>query len=60
MLKKINQTAESIRGKITDNTEYGIVLGSGLGGLVKEIEIKVATSAEGKMTSIIIELIRSI
>jgi len=37
MLEKINQTAAYIRKKITDQPEYGIVLGSGLGGLVNEI-----------------------
>ena len=40
MLEKIKQTAEFIRGKITDKPEYGIVLGSGLGGLVNEIDMK--------------------
>ena len=39
MLERIKQTVEYLREKITDIPEYGIVLGSGLGGLVKEIEI---------------------
>jgi purine-nucleoside phosphorylase len=39
MLERIRQTTEYLQKKITDLPEYGIVLGSGLGGLVKEIEI---------------------
>ena len=39
MLERIKQTTDYLREKITDLPEYGIVLGSGLGGLVKEIEI---------------------
>ena len=42
MLEKIRQTVEFIRGKISDKPEYGIVLGSGLGGLVNEIETKLS------------------
>ena len=42
MLEKIRQTAEFIQEKITDIPVYGIVLGSGLGGLVKEIDIKLS------------------
>jgi purine-nucleoside phosphorylase len=40
MLEKINHTTKYIQEKITDVPEYGIVLGSGLGGLVNEIESK--------------------
>lgn len=39
MLDKINQTASYIRDKTDFTPEFGIVLGSGLGGLVNEIEI---------------------
>jgi purine-nucleoside phosphorylase len=39
MLEKIKQTKQYILNKITGTPEYGIVLGSGLGGLVNEIEI---------------------
>jgi purine-nucleoside phosphorylase len=42
MLEKISRTKEFIQEKITDIPEYGIVLGSGLGGLVNEIENKIA------------------
>lgn len=42
MLEQIKQTAEYIREKIISIPEYGIVLGSGLGGLVNEIETEVA------------------
>jgi purine-nucleoside phosphorylase len=38
MLEKISRTAAFIRGKTKLTPEYGIVLGSGLGGLVNEIE----------------------
>ncbi len=37
MLEKISQTKKYILEKIKDKPEYGIVLGSGLGGLVNEI-----------------------
>lgn len=40
MLDKINETATSLLKLTNFNPEYGIVLGSGLGGLVKEIEIE--------------------
>ncbi|HNT41257.1 MAG TPA: purine-nucleoside phosphorylase [Tenuifilaceae bacterium] len=38
MLEKINQTVAFIKGKVTIEPEVGIILGTGLGGLVKEIE----------------------
>ncbi len=38
MLDKINQTATYIREKTNFSPEIGIILGSGLGGLVNEIE----------------------
>ncbi|REJ84508.1 MAG: purine-nucleoside phosphorylase [Bacteroidetes bacterium] len=37
MLEKIKSTADFIRSKTSFNPEYGIVLGSGLGGLVQEV-----------------------
>ena len=40
MLEKINQTTEFIKSKIDSEPQIGIVLGTGLGGLVNEIEIK--------------------
>lgn len=39
MLEKINQSAQFIQGKIDSTPEVGIILGTGLGGLVREIEI---------------------
>jgi purine-nucleoside phosphorylase len=42
MLEQIRQTTDYLRGKINDTPEYGIVLGSGLGGLTKEIETLVS------------------
>lgn len=39
MLKILNETADFIKSKIQDTPETGIILGTGLGGLVKEIEI---------------------
>lgn len=38
MLEKINQTVTYIKDKVTIEPEVGIILGTGLGGLVKEIE----------------------
>jgi purine-nucleoside phosphorylase len=38
MLKKINQTVNFIKSKIEVTPKVGIVLGTGLGGLTKEIE----------------------
>lgn len=40
MLDKIKETTEFIRAKTGATPEYGIVLGSGLGGLVREIAIE--------------------
>ncbi len=39
MLKQIEGTANFIKGRITLDPEVGIILGTGLGGLVDEIEI---------------------
>jgi purine-nucleoside phosphorylase len=39
MLQKINQSSNFIKNKINFKPEIGIILGTGLGGLVKEIEI---------------------
>ncbi len=38
MLKKINETVEFIKSKITTTPKVGIVLGTGLGGLTNEIQ----------------------
>ncbi len=40
MLKTIEATANYIQDKIKDRPEIGIILGSGLGGLVNEIDIR--------------------
>jgi purine-nucleoside phosphorylase len=40
MLERIRQTTEYLKEAIADVPEYGIVLGSGLGGLVNEIDSK--------------------
>jgi len=40
MLEKIKQTVDFINNEFKFNPEVGIILGSGLGGLVKEIDIK--------------------
>lgn len=42
MLKKIQETAAFIKAKIKVAPEIGIILGTGLGGLINEIEDKVA------------------
>lgn len=42
MLDQLNQTAEFLRSKIKDQPIAGIILGTGLGGLVKEIEVEIA------------------
>lgn len=39
MLEKIKSTAEFIKRNIKEKPELGIILGTGLGGLVKEIDI---------------------
>ncbi len=46
MLAQINQTVEYIKSKITTQPQVGIILGTGLGGLVKEIEIITEISYE--------------
>lgn len=40
LLTKIKETLDVIRRKTADNYSVGIVLGTGLGGLVKEIEVE--------------------
>ena len=40
MLEKINETTAFIQNKINFKPEIGIILGTGLGGLVNEIDIK--------------------
>ena len=40
MLTQIQQTASFLKDKTTTPTDIGIILGTGLGGLVEEIEIK--------------------
>jgi purine-nucleoside phosphorylase len=40
MLEKIKNTASFIRNKIQSEPEIGIILGTGLGGMVKEIDIQ--------------------
>jgi purine-nucleoside phosphorylase len=40
MLEKIRNTASFIRDKIDHSPEIGIILGTGLGGVVKDIEIQ--------------------
>ena len=39
MLEKVKTIAEHIKKTVSFNPEVGIILGSGLGGLVKEIEV---------------------
>jgi len=39
MLKKINETIEFLHSRITEKPEVGIILGTGLGGLIHEIDI---------------------
>jgi len=39
MLEKIKESASFLKGKVTINPKIGIVLGSGLGGLVDQVEI---------------------
>jgi purine-nucleoside phosphorylase len=40
LIKKINETLSVIRKQTSEDYPVGIILGTGLGGLVKEIEIK--------------------
>lgn len=40
MLEKIKETTEFIQKNISIKPEIGIILGTGLGGLVNEIDIK--------------------
>lgn len=40
LMKMINETLEVIRSKTKDNYEIGIILGTGLGGLVNEIQVE--------------------
>ncbi|MCF8259147.1 MAG: purine-nucleoside phosphorylase [Melioribacteraceae bacterium] len=40
LISKIDDAVKKIRSYTTDNFEIGIILGTGLGGLVKDIEIK--------------------
>lgn len=42
MLEKINQSVDFLRQKISLKPEVGIILGTGLGGLVNEIDIECA------------------
>jgi purine-nucleoside phosphorylase len=46
MLEKIKETTEFIQKKVDIKPEVGIILGTGLGGLVNEIEIKHTLSYE--------------
>lgn len=46
MLEQIKSTAEFIKSKITIQPQIGIILGTGLGGLVDEIKIKHTISYE--------------
>jgi len=42
ILQRVNSTADFIRSQIKESPDYGIILGTGLGGLVKEIEVSVS------------------
>lgn len=44
ILQRVKNTADFIQSKIKDKPEYGIILGTGLGGLVNEIEISESIS----------------
>ena len=46
MLNQIKETANFLKEKINSNPEAGIILGTGLGGLVQEIEIENSISYE--------------
>ena len=39
MIKEINETVEYLQAKGFDNPEIGIILGTGLGQLINEVEI---------------------
>ena len=39
MLRKIKETVEFIQSKFEFNPEIGIILGTGLGGLTKEMDV---------------------
>jgi purine-nucleoside phosphorylase len=41
MWERVQQTADFIKSKIADAPEYGVILGSGLGGFVDEIDIEI-------------------
>jgi purine-nucleoside phosphorylase len=45
-MEDMQETAAFLRTKITTEPEVGIILGSGLGGLVKEIDIEIAIPYE--------------
>lgn len=40
LMEKINETLDVIRQKVNDDYEIGIILGTGLGGLVNEINVE--------------------
>ena len=44
MLKSIKETAEYLKNKGFDSPEIGIVLGTGLGGLINEVKIEASVS----------------
>ena len=46
MLQKIKESAEFLQKQTAYNPEVGIILGTGLGGLVNEIEIEHSISYE--------------
>ena len=46
MLKKIKESAEFLQKKTNCSPQVGIILGTGLGGLVNEIEIEHSISYE--------------
>jgi purine-nucleoside phosphorylase len=46
MLKKVKETVEYLASKVSLKPEIGIILGTGLGGLVKEIEVHQAIPYE--------------
>ncbi|NNF01186.1 MAG: purine-nucleoside phosphorylase, partial [Bacteroidia bacterium] len=39
MLKRLQETVDHIRTKVGEIPQYGLVLGSGLGGLVDKIDV---------------------